>query len=214
MCSIVLELWSCRHPEGRGRGGYAKCRQQEGGCARDFCRCRLWMAPNRVVTAEKYYERSRQVNLQSRLNVSSDYCLWHSLVRRHGSLTKELSSILTGRQCPPAESTLKSADVDTQSETDAVNVRHEDYGTTGTTSLQVCWRVLIRSENTFQQTLYTLYIVTCHFLGFIGLASCYFDWLFSFVLILGIPFVWLQLFPLLYSWPSSYYYFSLTAVFF
>jgi len=60
------------------------------------------------------------------------------LVRRHGSLTKELSSLLTGRQCAPGESTLKAADVDTQSETDAVNVRHEDYGTTGTTSLQVC----------------------------------------------------------------------------
>jgi len=63
-------------------------------------------------------------------------------VRRHGSLTKDVSSIITGRPCPPAESALKSTDrqsgdVDTQSETDAVNIRHEDYGTTGTTSLQV-----------------------------------------------------------------------------
>ena len=66
----------------------------------------------------------------------SSVCLLCSLVRRHGSLTKDVSSIITGRPCPPAESAAKSGDVDTQSETDAVNVRHEDYGTTGTTSLQ------------------------------------------------------------------------------
>jgi len=51
-----------------------------------------------------------------------------------------------GRSCPAAETAVKSADVDTQSETDAVNVRHEDYGTTGTTSLQVQYvdTVLVR----------------------------------------------------------------------
>jgi len=69
-----------------------------------------------------------------------------SLVRRHGSLTKDISSIVMGRSCPAAETAVKSADVDTQSETDAVNVRHEDYGTTGTTSLQVQYvdTVLVR----------------------------------------------------------------------
>jgi len=69
-------------------------------------------------------------------------------VRRHGSLTKDVSSIITGRPCPPAESVAKSGDVDTQSETDAVNVRHEDYGTTGTTSLQVS-----RPQSWFKQNM-------------------------------------------------------------
>lgn len=67
-------------------------------------------------------------------------CLCCSLVRRHGLLTKDVSSVITGRTCAPAETAVKLRDADTQSETDAVNVRHEDYGTTGTTSLQVSHR--------------------------------------------------------------------------
>ena len=96
----------------------------------------------------------------------SSVCLLCSLVRRHGSLTKDVSSIITGRPCPPAESAAKSGDVDTQSETDAVNVRHEDYGTTGTTSLQASQHRKHASRLCASLNMYT-HFLNSHFLDFL-----------------------------------------------
>ena len=100
-------------------------------------------------------------------------CLLCSLVRRHASLTEDVSGVTTGRPRPPTESAVKSGDLDTQSETDAVNVRHEDYGTTGTTSLQVS-RYSSSSKRAHAGKLCVLYwihtyidCVSGHFLGFL-----------------------------------------------
>jgi len=71
------------------------------------------------------------------LSLPHSCLLVYSLVRRYGSLTRDMSSVMTDQPCAPAEGAVKSGEAETQSETDAVNVRHEDYGTTGTTSLQV-----------------------------------------------------------------------------